>query len=564
MCKRVLLVVVLLIAACNGREVPLSSTAVATATPVAAGPSDTEADPPPPGRDRDRWEVAGRKECASRIEAARLAASEPAGTPKLDAIRTILLGVAKAEPVAFERAPQYEPSDRPSVRSLRSLLNRTAHPADVLDSWLPAFKERPQDGHDVLLREGYLYAETPHLARSLVERVSLEHVTSSPEVTVERGAATLHAVRDGKARRYTWVDGPAAGQRAVLVLFDRVVTSEAAAPLHRDLRELRARLGFDAARLELVAGGEWLMQLRYDRVEVPTLLRSEGAMLRPVCELPEESSVAELESLRSAALSREPYIGLLRGAIVQQVQEGLPFDEPKKEFGKQQDGKLREAWVRAWERGARSYRVNGDDYPVYDRLGRPAVPQVCLDFLVDTVERARGRWWTNKAEPRMHSDGAAAFDLGKKTNARSVDEFIRYAAKHPDWFDVRVAAAAEQIRFGHETAFLTYLADNAEEFRPGDMVIIRGYVPKPKDKKKIQHYHSFYIYESDPLTGMPMLIAGNAGQPRITPWLREMRRTPDRSIQVRIRPATGWLEQQLPAGLQVAPVAPVAVGGESG
>ena len=56
------------------------------------------------------------------------------------------------------------------------------------------------------------------------------------------------------------------------------------------------------------------------------------------------------------------------------------------------------------------------------------------------------------------------------------------------------------------------------------------------------HYHSFFVYSSDPVTGVPSLVAANAGRPRIRPWESEMLTAPQRSIHARIRPKLEWLE----------------------
>ena len=78
---------------------------------------------------------------------------------------------------------------------------------------------------------------------------------------------------------------------------------------------------------------------------------------------------------------------------------------------------------------------------------------------------------------------------------------------------------------------------------PGDIIIIRGYAPW--DYYQEQHTHTFFIYEADPVTGMPMLLAGNSGRPRIIGWDTEMLRAPLRSIRYRIRPNVEWLYDEL-------------------
>ena len=57
------------------------------------------------------------------------------------------------------------------------------------------------------------------------------------------------------------------------------------------------------------------------------------------------------------------------------------------------------------------------------------------------------------------------------------------------------------------------------------------------------HFHSFFIYELDPVSGVPIALVGNPGRPSIRTWQFEGLRTPRRSIWYRIRPRFEWLEQ---------------------
>jgi hypothetical protein len=59
------------------------------------------------------------------------------------------------------------------------------------------------------------------------------------------------------------------------------------------------------------------------------------------------------------------------------------------------------------------------------------------------------------------------------------------------------------------------------------------------------HMHSFFVYETDPMSGMPIVLAGNPGQPVLQTWQFEAFRTPERSIQYRIRPRSAWLRSFL-------------------
>ena len=105
------------------------------------------------------------------------------------------------------------------------------------------------------------------------------------------------------------------------------------------------------------------------------------------------------------------------------------------------------------------------------------------------------------------------------------------------------------------------LKQNTARYRPGDIVVIRGYTPfQRKWERPIMHYHSFFVYESDPVTGVPIVIVGNAGRPSLRTWEFEVRRTPKRSIWHRIRPHLFWLEQIVEAPVNELDPPPLTVG----
>jgi hypothetical protein len=75
------------------------------------------------------------------------------------------------------------------------------------------------------------------------------------------------------------------------------------------------------------------------------------------------------------------------------------------------------------------------------------------------------------------------------------------------------------------------------------------------------HYHSFFLYERDPITGFPLVLVGNAGRPSLRVWDTEARRTPKRSIWYRIRPRLHWLESVVDSKLGAdGTPAPLSVG----
>lgn len=164
-----------------------------------------------------------------------------------------------------------------------------------------------------------------------------------------------------------------------------------------------------------------------------------------------------------------------------------------------------------------------------------------MDFLLDAYERASGTWWRPRGEPRERTVGKLDFDAyGGREVLRRVPGFIAFAREHPEWFEIVTVPADEQIPMGHKEDFFAYLSGRSEDLVPGDAVFIGGIVPW--DPKRIVHYHTLVVFESDPVSGMPIVVAGNPGKPCLRPWLLEMRRTPRRTIRYRLRPRPAWYE----------------------
>jgi hypothetical protein len=474
--------------------------------------------------------------CLERIESAKRSPASP-GTPELDARRVRLVTSVKAEPVLFLARPPEAPADAPELTYFRGrLANDNAH--EAVRAVLNASKLRKDLARKLLLQDGYLYAEAPALAAALVDQVELADLFDAPVVLVARGNQSFRVERgeDG----YVYAEGPRAKQRFELILWDRVWAADAplGPPLHRSLTELEA-LGFDSLGLIHLTPEQAVVEARYGAVLVPTLLEARGAGFEFGCEsVPREAEQA-LSEARERARRQALALTRLRAVMERMVQESLPFDEPKTEDG-QQDGHLRPEWRWAYLRGADRYEFNGDEYRVFDALGRPRVPQVCVDFVMDTFERASGHWWRGRGEARERTLGTFDFEAFGIENRRSVEAFVNFAWDHPEWFDVIDLPPEERIPFGRREAFLGHLLEHGARYQPGDVVTIHGL----KDDGK-PHYHSFVVFTRDPLTGVPTWVAANAGRPRIRTWDQEVRNAPKRSIKSRVRPRLEWLEQIL-------------------
>jgi hypothetical protein len=326
-------------------------------------------------------------ECQSRLARLRsLAGHAPGGSAGPE--RAALLSQVKATPVVFLERPVDATPD-PVARQWRRELERSELPGRVLARLFHGFRRFPGFLRDVLLTDGYLYAETAALGATLAEGVTPSALFREPRIVIERGAALLHAESD-ELGGYRYMDGPERGKAARLVLFDRVFADGVSPGVrhHVDLEPLREKLGFDALTLERVTAEGLVAVAHYGADAVPTLLTVDGAEVELGCEAPGPAR-AELAQTRSQVLRRYRSLERVREAILAGVDESLPFDEPRTEFG-QQDGKLRQEWRQAYFQGASHYDFNGDTYAVFDPAGRPFVPEVCIDFIVDSLERAGG------------------------------------------------------------------------------------------------------------------------------------------------------------------------------
>ncbi len=520
-------------------QMPLQPTAL---TPAAKQAEAAHAAlPATPARPVDRAQEA--RACQTRIDEARRAPALP-GAPKLEAKRALIMARgAKAEPVVFVREPHYVGEKSRMTEVLRSRVSKNVFPRDAALSIGKQLRGSVPIARDVFLREGYFYADDPGAAEVIPKLLPLDKLFIEPKLWIERGSQRFSVVRNAK-QEYEYADGPEKGLPAELLLFDRVGLEgeDFGPPLHLDVRELAHRQGFDRMRIVHLGETHVVAELRYDDEWVSALLKREGASLSVECQAPAPERIDAVARAADSAYRRAAVLRSLRKAIVDQVRARLPFDEPKTEVG-QQDGELRARFYDAYVAGKTKYEFNRDEYQVFDKKGQPLVPQVCVDFITETIERASGMRWATRGEKPERTLGSIDFDEILKGKKRRESALRDYAREHPEQFSLLSIREADQVKYKKVWPFFHFIERRMDDFQPGDIVIIKGYAPW--DYYQEQHTHTFFVYEADPVTGMPMLLAGNSGRPRIIGWDSEMLRAPLRSIRYRIRPNTDWLYDEL-------------------
>ena len=479
--------------------------------------------------------------CRERLRETELGQVLP-GDPRFEQHRAAILARGKAEPILFLNAPQFTGEVSPGMRAHRKRLERPFLQRDTVMGILRHFDGILPELRQLLLRDGYFYIDDAAAAHELTTRVGVEDLFREPRVMLLRGSHEMTLER--KEGVYYHIDGPMKGERARLLLLDRVwLPGEELGPvLHVDVRPLAALLGFEQMRIDHLGEREIVAELLFEKEWVPSLLSVDGTSLKLECMLVEPQDASRVGRARDRAFRRAVAVAALRRAVVDQVKMGLPFDEPRHEIG-QQDGKLRERWLDAYLGGRNKYRFNDDDYGVFDELGRPMSPQVCIDFVTESLERASGMHFQPKGQPPMKVVGSVNFDELLGNRRRQELAMREFAREHPDMMRLYDYPQKQRIPYEKINRFFAFLESEKDHLRAGDVIIIRGRAAW--DRYEDIHTHTFFIYETDPVSGMPVLLAGNSGKPRLVTWDGEMIRAPKRSLQHRIELNSDWLYDHL-------------------
>lgn len=505
------------------------------------GCDDAPSDVPAPGSTEDH-EVSGAEQapssardeakdrCDARWRAVEAAEGRAYGAGVLETDRAEYLGRARGAVTLFVREPvatdDYDKlaKDIAGTRIAR-FIARNKHDKAAL--------------RRKLLHEGYVYATHPQDAFELDARLKLTDLFDEEHIVLERGEETFALAR--KKNRYETVyvheDGPREGKTAQVLFGDRVRLPDApkAAPLHRDILAFAHREGFDRMNVVRVGSTAILATLRFGRSTARAVIASDGAKLTLEC-------LAEPLEVRDAVAKelderrwRMRADARMREVVTAQVDEALPFDRPREVTGPDEDGALRPHWVSAYLRGQSGFEVDGKGYPVFLPDGRPQPPQVCVDFVLDTYERAAGSWYVPRGERPKRVEGRLDISSHGIENRRGVLGFLKFAEETPALFEVRSFKGKERIPFARRREFFDFLHEHAELFRAGDVLAIHGL--KRDDRV---HQHAILLEYTDPITGFPAGLADQMKVPRRRTWEGIMAEAPKRSLLYRARPTEAF------------------------
>jgi hypothetical protein len=481
-------------------------------------------------------EVAERKACDDRV-AALTKDARPYGSGLLEQNRERFLGRARGATTLFVREPKPTAiSDKVVAASLERFKK---DPPGIRVNRLVARHKNDRPGlRAIVLREGYLYADAPEDAYELESKVKLADLFDDERIVLERGEESWELERKpgSKLREtaYVFTDGARAGKNANLLFGDRVrVKGEAAAPaLSRDILAFARREGFDRMDVKRVGEGALLATLHIGDATLDTVVDASGAKLSIGCVAePAEKLALAAQRLEASAWRRRAE-SRMRDAVGEQVDEVLPFDRPREEKGPDKDGTLRPHWLAAYKRGSHSFEYEEQTYPVFFPDGRPATPQVCVDFVLDTFERAAGSWYVPRGEKRERVPGRLDIDSFGIENRRGVLGFGEFAATHAELFDVRKFVGNERIQFAKRDAFFAFMVEHRDDFRAGDVLAIHGI----KRDERV-HQHAILLEYTDPITGFPSGLADQMKAPRRRSWEGIMAEAPKRSLLYRARPS---------------------------
>ncbi|NUO54503.1 MAG: hypothetical protein HOV80_37135 [Polyangiaceae bacterium] len=475
------------------------------------------------------------------------AATEAPGTRQLREDRAAFLGRARGAMSLLVRPPQADATDKARQGQERLFSGAKGY---RVSRFVAQTKYDKPLLRSVVLRDGYLFADDAEDAFELEARVKLTDLFDEPRIVLDRGEESFVLERTtGKNPEYVFADGASKGKAAKILFLDRVrIEGETlGAPIHRDIMALTRRTGFDRMELVRLAEEGMLVRLRYGDVTARAVIESKGPKLDLAC-LNEPKAVREQVAGQLAETAwRRRALKNMRAAVSANVDDALPFDRPREETGPDKDGTLRPYWMSAYLSGRQAFEVDDKTYQVFLPDGRPHPPMVCVDFVLESWERASGSWFAPRGEKPRRIAGRLDVSSWEAENRRGVLGFGKFAEEHPDLFEFRKFEGQERIPFAKRDEFFAFLMAHTGELRAGDVLAIHGL----KRDERV-HQHAILLEEIDPLTGFPAGLADQMKNPRRRTWEGIMAEAPKRSLLFRARPKDAIISKMDDAPTSVA------------
>ena len=142
-----------------------------------------------------------------------------------------------------------------------------------------------------------------------------------------------------------------------------------------------------------------------------------------------------------------------------------------------------------------------------------------------------GYWYRPRGQRPGRTEGQLNFSIIKGLYKRQVPSVLAVGAEEDSPLARYDIPRPDRQPLKKWRRFARALAKHTDHLIEGDGLIIHGL----REEDLQEHFHTLLILRTDPLTGMPIRVADNAGRPKIRTLAMAMRNAPRRSIKYRIR-----------------------------
>jgi hypothetical protein len=199
---------------------------------------------------------------------------------------------------------------------------------------------------------------------------------------------------------------------------------------------------------------------------------------------------------------------------------------------------LRPAWEQAYRHGRSFYEFNGDRYMTMYK-GKPFVPQVCADFIIDTIDRTASTWYRSSLKAPHKTLGRYNMRTSMEVVGlvpRRVNDVLEFFERNPTQFQMLfkgrgpVTSQTKELKVWMKSL----------NVQLGDIIIFRGRAPW--DHGLEEHWHSLFVTQLD-VEGYVEKVTGNSIYPVERTLRIEGNRAPKRHVTNIIRITDVFLGQ---------------------